>query len=163
MNNLLLIFLVVVLLIGALITLSFLLIIVLNVDRQVIHILLLLRRRNRRRYRRRYPVRPLNRLRMDKGEFRNLVRDLRNMDEDTHFKYFRMNKDLFDNLLGKIRSELARKNTHIIPITPAERLAITLRILANGDTQQSMLTCASCAMLTQLRKTNLPACGPQKS
>ena len=162
MNNLLLIFLVVVLLIAALITLSFLLIIVLNVDRQVIHILLLLRRRNRR-HRRRYPVRPLNRLRMDKGEFRNLVRDLRNMDEDTHFKYFRMNKDLFENLLGKIRSELARKNTHIIPITPAERLAITLRILANGDTQQSMLTCASCAMLTQLRKTNLPACGPQKS
>ena len=50
-----------------------------------------------------------------------------------------MSPDRFDHLLSLIEGRIAKKDTKFRKsITPAERLAITLKFLATGDSQQSM-------------------------
>uniref|UniRef100_A0A3Q1CNR7 DDE Tnp4 domain-containing protein n=1 Tax=Amphiprion ocellaris TaxID=80972 RepID=A0A3Q1CNR7_AMPOC len=75
-----------------------------------IYLLLRLKRK------RRWSTRPLNRRRRDEGEYNVLVRPMRGMDEEVHFKYFRTSSSRFDDLL----------------------LAVTLRVLASGSNQQSV-------------------------
>ena len=60
----------------------------------------LLATKNKRR--RRWYVRPLNTTRDEDGEFNMLVRDMRNMDEEKHFQYFRMNCTQFDDLTARL-------------------------------------------------------------
>ncbi|ERL87289.1 hypothetical protein D910_04684 [Dendroctonus ponderosae] len=53
------------------------------------------------------------------------------------FQYFRMSYEKFQELLSIIKSDLTRENTTFAyykrSIPPAERLAVTLRFLATGD------------------------------
>ncbi|XP_040065685.2 putative nuclease HARBI1 [Ixodes scapularis] len=65
------------------------------------------------------------------GEFYHLVQELRESDPEYHFQYFRMTKASFDELLGLVHDRLVHSPTHRSPISPAERLAITLRFLAS--------------------------------
>ncbi|KAG0413039.1 hypothetical protein HPB47_009804 [Ixodes persulcatus] len=60
------------------------------------------------------------------GEFYHLVQELRESDPEYHFQYFRMTKASFDKLLGLVHDRLVHAPTHRSPISPAERLAITL-------------------------------------
>lgn len=60
------------------------------------------------------------------------------MDPETHFSYFRMSKARFDDLLNRIKDRISHNSTHALPISAAQRLAVTLRILATGDSQNTV-------------------------
>ncbi|XP_051569832.1 uncharacterized protein LOC127450100 [Myxocyprinus asiaticus] len=88
--------------------------------------------------RRRWYVHPLNKTRRQDGEFALFVHHMRNTDEEMHFSYFRMCAARFDDLLKRVSPFIKHANTHRTPISTAERLALTLRVLACGATQQSV-------------------------
>lgn len=83
-------------------------------------------------------MRKINLAQKISGEFHLLIHDFRTLDYERHYQYFRMDYIRFDNLLSLIQPFLQHKSTHRIPISPAERLAITLRYLATGDSQQTI-------------------------
>ncbi|XP_065305170.1 putative nuclease HARBI1 [Dermacentor albipictus] len=72
------------------------------------------------------------------GEYHHLVQELRNSDPEYHFKYFRMTKASFDKLLSLVYRRLVHPPTHRRPISPAERLAVTLRFLATGGSMEDI-------------------------
>lgn len=88
--------------------------------------------------RRRIYVRNVNTRRQTLGEYHTLIQELRQMDKEHYFKYFRMPPEIFDHLLNLLKQTLEHVPRHRYPITAAERLAITLRILATGDSQQTV-------------------------
>ncbi|XP_064469916.1 uncharacterized protein LOC135384654 [Ornithodoros turicata] len=96
---------------------------------------LLLRRLRRRRKRTMY-IREIFDKRPYIGQYHNLVQELRQVDPEYHFKYFRMTKASFDRLLGLVYYRLLHPPNHRRPISPAERLAVTLRFLATGSPMQ---------------------------
>lgn len=72
-------------------------------------------------------VHDINLEREDKGEFSTLFHNLRE-DERRFYKYFRMTISSFDELLTIIKAYITKENTNYrFPISPEERLAITLR------------------------------------
>ncbi|XP_068094158.1 uncharacterized protein [Hyperolius riggenbachi] len=92
----------------------------------------------RGRQRRRYWVHPLLKERQKKGQFWLLYRDLRQHPEK-FFGYARMSIESFDQLLALLSSDLKRKDTRFRrSVTPTERLLITLRFLATGQSFTSM-------------------------
>lgn len=66
------------------------------------------------------------------------MRPMRDIDEQVHFKYFRMSAYRFDDLLHRIRPYIKHSATHVCPVKLEERLAVTLRVLASGNSQQSV-------------------------
>jgi hypothetical protein len=87
---------------------------------------LILRIKSRRRKRRFY-IRDINLSRLMEGEFATLVKPMKNRFIDDHFKYFRMTNLRFDDLLRRIGPRLDHNGNHRMPVSPTERLAITLR------------------------------------
>ena len=63
---------------------------------------------------------------------------MRAMDEEIHFDYFRMSASRFDDLLRRVEPLITHAPTHRMPVSPAERLSVTLRILASGSSAQSV-------------------------
>ena len=59
--------------------------------------------------------------------------ELRRSDREYFFRYMRMTPEGFDAVLEAIRPLLERSDRRRLPISPEERLAITLRFLATGD------------------------------
>ena len=60
-------------------------------------------------------------------------------DTESFLKYFRMTPSRFDRLLSLIGTALYRKGTVMrSPVSPGERLAVTLRFLATGDSMQTI-------------------------
>ena len=58
-------------------------------------------------------------------------------DRELFFCYFRMSPERFDQLLTLVREQIEKKDTAFRKSFPAAgRLAITLRYLASGETQQ---------------------------
>ena len=82
-------------------------------------------------------MRPLYERRATRGQFLTLVREL-NLDDEQHVNYFRMTRSRFNDLLRRVGPLITHPRTHRHPLEPAERLAITLRLLASGDSQASM-------------------------
>ena len=74
------------------------------------------------------------------GEWGLLVQQMRDMDEERHFQNFRMSPARFDDLLRRIEPLLQHAPTHRMPISPAERLAVTLVVLAAGLSHQRAAT-----------------------
>ncbi|KAG0413310.1 hypothetical protein HPB47_009551 [Ixodes persulcatus] len=98
--------------------------------------------RSRRRRHCREWIRFLLRSRETFGEFHHLVRDMRLDNGSDFFQYFRMTRQRFDQLLALVGPQLQREATPWRkPISPAERLSLTIRYLAHGSSQR---ICASC-------------------
>ena len=94
--------------------------------------LLLLRQRRLRRERhvsRKVWVKRIFTLREQKGAFQNLVKEMRATDREAHFKFLRMSPERFDHLLSLVSPLITKNDTNFRKsITPAERLAVTLRL-----------------------------------
>ncbi|KAJ4449246.1 hypothetical protein ANN_00643, partial [Periplaneta americana] len=89
--------------------------------------------RVRNRKRREFGVHPINRERGIFGEFHHLYGELRRF-PDRFFEYSRMSIQTFDFLLNKIKARLQKQVTNFQrPISPTERLTITLRIYATTN------------------------------
>ena len=105
-------------------------------------LILLLRRRRRREQKassRKVWVRKLLRLRRTNGAFQNLIREMRISDRESHFRFFRMSAERFDHLLTVVAPFITKVDTNFRkPISATERLAVTLRFLASGDSQISL-------------------------
>ncbi|CAG4935951.1 unnamed protein product [Parnassius apollo] len=90
---------------------------------------------NRKKREVRFWIHPILEKREEYGAFHTLVKNQLREDEDKFYNYFRMQKTTFDNLLQKLSQELKHQDTFMREsISPAERLAVTLRYLATGDT-----------------------------
>ncbi|KAH7723751.1 nuclease HARBI1-like protein [Aphelenchoides avenae] len=101
--------------------------------RKVIALLLLRRRMLRRR---RFGIHPINRKRWVHGEFHKLVPQLR--DDPARFKeHFRLKPEQFDLLLELLHNSLLKRSQRA-PLSPEERLAVTLRYLATGNSFRSL-------------------------
>ncbi|KAH6919742.1 hypothetical protein HPB50_029270 [Hyalomma asiaticum] len=98
---------------------------------------LLIRRIKRKRKRSMY-MRPIFDRRPIFGEYHHLVSELRRNDPEYHFKYFRMTKASFDRLLEMVYPRILHPPNHRRPIFPAERLAVTMRLLATGGCMQEL-------------------------
>ena len=72
------------------------------------------------------------------GAFETLFNILRN-DRELLFRYIHMTPERFDHLLDLAKEQIEKKDTRSRKsISAAARLAITLRYLASGETQQSL-------------------------
>ena len=61
------------------------------------------------------------------GKFARIVKEMRSTDPELFFSYFRMDRKSFDEILECVRPFIVHKRNHRGPISPEERLAITLR------------------------------------
>ncbi|XP_067128130.1 uncharacterized protein [Centruroides vittatus] len=89
---------------------------------------------NKRR-RKRGPTRTWIKRRTDKGAFLNLNLELRGEDPTSYRRWLRLTESQFEYLLRKISPRIQKQKTKFgEPISPAERLTVTLRFLATGIT-----------------------------
>ncbi|KAM4033162.1 uncharacterized protein ACNLHF_017516 [Anomaloglossus baeobatrachus] len=95
-------------------------------------------RQRRKRRRRRFWVHPINDVRLAHGVFTTLYLELRSH-PDHFFRYVRMSAAMFDTLVERVEPLICRHDTFCrLAITPAERLMITLRFLATGESYSSL-------------------------
>ncbi|KAK3916693.1 Protein ALP1-like [Frankliniella fusca] len=86
---------------------------------------------------RRWHVRPMLQDRELFGAWFSLIPTLREYDQDEYFNFLRMTPESFDWLLERVSGVLAKKSNRK-SISPGERLAVTLRYLASGDSHVSL-------------------------
>uniref|UniRef100_UPI0037E82BD5 uncharacterized protein isoform X2 n=1 Tax=Semicossyphus pulcher TaxID=241346 RepID=UPI0037E82BD5 len=99
--------------------------------RRLLALYLLLRRRRQRRI---MWVHPINKRRQELGAFHHLVAELF-LGRDCHLKYFRMSPEKMYHLLSLIGPDLTPQTTNFREsIQPKQRLAVSLRFLATGET-----------------------------
>ena len=96
------------------------------------------RRKRKQRYRKKYWIRDIYRSRFLLGEYHTLVKEMQENDHESFCKYFRMTPERFDNLLLLVGPMLTKKSLYREPLSACERLSITLRFLATGDSQQTI-------------------------
>ena len=85
---------------------------------------------------RRFWVRKIYSERETKGEYCLLIKDLKLFDQEYFFRRFRMSPSVFELLLSMVGPRLKKTTTNMRdPISPSERLTVTLRYLVTGDAQ----------------------------
>ena len=93
-------------------------------------------KRGKFKKKRKYCVRIIYQDRKEKGEYHLLVKELRLHDREYFFRCFRMSPTLFEELLSMIAPYITKQRTQFRdPISPSERLCVTLRYLVTGDAQ----------------------------
>ncbi|XP_069605140.1 uncharacterized protein [Ranitomeya imitator] len=96
------------------------------------------RRWMRQHRRRRLWIHPINALRMTQGVYSTLYMELR-QNPEKFYNYLRMRQDHFDVLLEQVGDDIQRQDTCMrSAFTPAERLMVTLRFLATGESLTSL-------------------------
>ena len=84
-------------------------------------------------------VKPWIAARDQKGTYQNLLNELRLQDKESYRHYLRMNTATFDELLARVGPTITKKTTCMrIPISPEEKLAVTIRFLATGESFESL-------------------------
>lgn len=111
--------------------------------RRQLLILLLLRRRLKRRElearnNKRFWVRRLYAERSEKGEYHQLVREMKIFDKEFFFQHFRMGPEKFEEILSYVAHKITKCSIRREPIGPSERLCVTLRYLVTGDAQTTI-------------------------
>ena len=109
-------------------------------DEEDLFLLLLLRKRQNRRKprKRRFWVRDIFLQRQIHGTFHTLFQELL-QDRELFFRYHRMTPTRFEHLLSLVEDRITKQKTQFRkPISARERLSITLRFLATGESQQSL-------------------------
>jgi hypothetical protein len=97
-------------------------------------LLILLKRKKEKR---KYWIRPAISRRHSKGEFTMLVKEIEKEDDAWFYKYMRMNRTNYQLLVDLVKKDICKKSTNMrMPISPEERVALTLRYLAHGDSMQ---------------------------
>lgn len=77
--------------------------------------------------------------RKDRGMHHNLFMELAFEDPERFRRCLRMNTAVFEDLLKKVTPFIQKQNTILRDsIPPAERLSLTLRHLATGESQESI-------------------------
>ena len=118
-------------------------------DAELLLLLILLRKRislknqvgkaKNNRTRRRFWTRQIFLERNQKGEFHNLVKEMKLFDHEYFHKQFRMSPTTFEKLLSWVAPKIQKGSTHMREtIGPEERLCVTLRYLATGDAQVTL-------------------------
>ena len=92
-----------------------------------------LRDKSKRHRKHKFWIRKIFRERLEKGEYYQLVLEMKLCDHELFFRYFRMLPRKFEELLTLIGPYLLKNCRNREPISPEERLSITLRYLATGD------------------------------
>ncbi|GFT47805.1 protein ALP1-like [Trichonephila clavipes] len=71
--------------------------------------------------------------------YENLMKELALEDSESYRRFLRMNVSTFEELVALLSPSIERKNTSMRKAIPAaERIALTLRYLATGETQSSL-------------------------
>ena len=85
-------------------------------------------------------VHSINKKRKELGEFHHLYFDVRK-DPIKFRQYLRINIETFDYILCNVKSKLWKKMTNFIqnPISPEEKLVVTLRFLAVGTSFRTLV------------------------
>lgn len=79
-------------------------------------------------------------VREEKSAYSNIIRELRLNDQESYRKYLRMSTDTFEELINLVGPSITKKTTHMrVPISPEEKLAVTLRFLATGESYESLM------------------------
>ncbi|XP_057302741.1 uncharacterized protein LOC130636907 [Hydractinia symbiolongicarpus] len=94
----------------------------------------------KKKQRKRFWVRPWLLDRQTKGACNSILSELRLQDTE-HFRYYlRMNTETFVELLEKVRPYITKQTTSCRkPISAEEKLSVTLRFLATGESYQSLM------------------------
>ena len=84
-------------------------------------------------------VRPWIARKDERGVYNQLVQELALEDETSYRDFFRMDKHQFRFIADVVGPRISKQDTKLRPsIKPQERLAVTLRFLATGETFQSL-------------------------
>ncbi|XP_073406903.1 uncharacterized protein [Dendrobates tinctorius] len=96
------------------------------------------RKRERQRRRRRLWIHPIVELRESRGAYHTLYSELR-ANPEKFTDYIRMSHESFMDLLARVQQSIRRQDTQLRrAIPPEERLLVTLRFLATGETLSSL-------------------------
>eukprot|EP00794_Sanderia_malayensis_P016397 gene16397-18034_t len=116
----------------------------LMLQRNLILIIGLLRKKKqlltRKKYKKkRFWVRKIFQERERSGHFHALIQELRIHNREYFFRFLRMSPEKFEHLYRIVGPHMkTRQCRNREPIPNAERLALTIRCLASGDSEQSM-------------------------
>uniref|UniRef100_A0A0P4VZE0 DDE Tnp4 domain-containing protein n=1 Tax=Scylla olivacea TaxID=85551 RepID=A0A0P4VZE0_SCYOL len=108
-------------------------------NEELLLVALLAKKKSKRRsVERKVHVHPILSSRMNTGAHHTLFNDLC-ADEKKFFNYFRMSKPSFEELLSYVRRDITGTTTNMREcIAPDEKLDVTLRYLATGDTMTDL-------------------------
>jgi len=101
---------------------------------------LLQRKRENKKMGRRYWVHPIFSIKNRKrhGASDNLVKELQFHNDSQFFNYFRMNVEIYQELLNLVGPLIAKQECIRMPIPANTRLEICLRYLASDDSMKSL-------------------------
>ena len=103
-------------------------------------LLVLYRRRKNRelKNKKRFWVRKIFAQRKEKGEYNNLVREMRIHDHEFFFKMFRMSPSQLEDITKLVAPFITKESVRREAIPPQERLCVTLRYLVSGNSHVSL-------------------------
>uniref|UniRef100_A0A023F1D4 Putative nuclease harbi1-like protein n=1 Tax=Triatoma infestans TaxID=30076 RepID=A0A023F1D4_TRIIF len=101
--------------------------------------IIIIRNKKKREEKRSVWVRKWVLQREEKGLFTNLLKELQKEDDKSYKNFLRMSHEDYECLLKKVEPLVKRKDTHLRrAISASERLTLTLRFLATGDSYHSL-------------------------
>ena len=93
---------------------------------------------SRKPRKRRFGVRQILKIRKQQSQFHILIEELRLHDKEYFLKFLRMSPERLENLLALVPPFITKKKCRSRETpSPSEKLVVTIRYLATGDSQQS--------------------------